>query len=103
PTAGERCAESEEDRPRKVFDTGFATTPVPAEAAACCGFCGKSRYEVPTLIQAAVGYICNECVKVCADIIQKSAPSTTTTSAAVEVTCAGCKKQCDAGLLLCPT
>ena len=38
-----------------------------------CGFCGKS--EVSTLIQAAVGYICNECVKICADMIAKNEQS----------------------------
>jgi hypothetical protein len=41
-----------------------------------CGFCNKSEYEVSALIQAAIGYICNECVQICADIIKRNEPST---------------------------
>lgn len=40
-----------------------------------CGFCRKTEYEVPTLISAAVGYICNECVKICAEIIERNQPA----------------------------
>ena len=59
-----------------------APTPIPAEAAARHrGFCGKTDHEVPVLIQAPVGFICNECVTICADIIQKNKPSTATSAA----------------------
>jgi hypothetical protein len=67
--------------------TKIVDMPTPAAAAPvdarCCGFCGKSDREVPTLIQAPVGYICNECVKICADIIQRNESSTTTSERAV--------------------
>ena len=70
-------ARADDDRP---------FTPVPAEAAARhCGFCGKTDHEVLVLIQAPVGFICNECVKICADIIQKNKPSTAITSASAAV------------------
>lgn len=38
-----------------------------------CNFCGKSEPE--TLIQAPVGYICKECVKICATIIERNVPA----------------------------
>jgi hypothetical protein len=44
-----------------------------------CGFCNKSQYEVSALIQAAVGYICNECIKTCSEIIQRALPSANAT------------------------
>jgi DNA-directed RNA polymerase subunit RPC12/RpoP len=31
------------------------------------------------LIQAAVGYICNECIKTCSEIIQRALPSANAT------------------------
>ncbi|HMT02841.1 MAG TPA: ATP-dependent protease ATP-binding subunit ClpX [Burkholderiales bacterium] len=38
-----------------------------------CSFCGKSEKQVDHLIGGEDGHICNECVKVCSDIL-KSAP-----------------------------
>lgn len=49
-----------------------------------CGFCGKTEYEVSALIQAPLGFICNECVKICADIVNRNEPSITTSDAAME-------------------
>lgn len=34
-----------------------------------CSFCGKSQHEVKKLIAGQNGYICDECVSLCADII----------------------------------
>lgn len=47
--------------------------------ARSCGFCGKTEHEVPTLISATVGYICNECVAICAEIIERDAATSSPT------------------------
>jgi len=67
----------------KSCDLRWAVSSAPAAAAQPrhCNFCRKTECEVSTLIDANVGYICNECVKICADIIKRHEPSTT---AAVE-------------------
>ncbi|MBS0236455.1 MAG: ATP-dependent Clp protease ATP-binding subunit ClpX [Proteobacteria bacterium] len=36
-----------------------------------CSFCGKSQHEVRKLIAGPTVYICNECVDLCADIVQE--------------------------------
>lgn len=36
-----------------------------------CSFCGKSKEEVQKLISGPSVYVCNECVKLCNDIIQE--------------------------------
>ncbi len=35
----------------------------------CCSFCGKSQREVKKLIAGPTVYICDECIKLCTDII----------------------------------
>ena len=39
----------------------------------CCSFCNKSQYEVPKLIAGPDGFICNECVMLCLEILQDEA------------------------------
>ena len=34
-----------------------------------CSFCGKSQHEVKKLIAGPTVFVCNECVELCADII----------------------------------
>jgi ATP-dependent Clp protease ATP-binding subunit ClpX len=34
-----------------------------------CSFCGKSQHEVEKLIAGPIGFICNECVAMCNDVI----------------------------------
>ena len=36
-----------------------------------CSFCGKSKDKVNTLIAGPSVYICNECVNICQEIIDK--------------------------------
>ena len=36
-----------------------------------CSFCGKDQTAVPTLIRGDNGFICNECVALCEDIVLK--------------------------------
>ena len=36
-----------------------------------CSFCSKTQEEVAKLIAGPEGYICNECVRVCQDIIEQ--------------------------------
>jgi len=36
-----------------------------------CSFCGKSQDEVPKLIAGPSIFICNECVRLCSDILQE--------------------------------
>src|SRR6056300_1282246 len=36
-----------------------------------CSFCGKSQHEVRKLIAGPTGFICDECVELCLDIIRE--------------------------------
>ena len=40
------------------------------EMSLCCSFCNKSHHEVPKLIAGPGGFICNECVMLCLEILQ---------------------------------
>lgn len=43
----------------------------------CCSFCGKSKEEVKKLISGPPGvFVCNECVKLCNDIIKEEDDTT---------------------------
>ena len=35
-----------------------------------CSFCGKNKSEVEKLIEGLNGYICNECIETCGDILK---------------------------------
>ena len=37
--------------------------------ALCCSFCGKTQAEVTKLIAGPSAFICNECVRLCSEII----------------------------------
>ena len=41
-----------------------------ARTAVRCSFCGKYHNEVAKLIEGTECFICNECVKVCADLLE---------------------------------
>lgn len=43
----------------------------PEGSAPFCSFCGKGKDEVRTMIQGPSVYICDECVLVCQEIIEK--------------------------------
>ena len=43
-----------------------------------CSFCGKSQREVRKLIAGPTVYICDECIRLCTDIIDKEAERETT-------------------------
>lgn len=36
-----------------------------------CSFCGKHHSKVAKLIEGHDGYICNNCVKICTDVLMK--------------------------------
>ena len=36
----------------------------------CCSFCGKKKDEVEKLVEGLNGYICNECIATCGDILK---------------------------------
>ena len=36
-----------------------------------CSFCGKERAEVFYLVEGPTVYICDECVVLCADVVQE--------------------------------
>ena len=42
-----------------------------AEKPKYCNFCGKTEAEVSKLIAGATANICNECVELCNDIIER--------------------------------
>lgn len=57
---------------------GILDAPPPPEAkkpvttyVLCCSFCGKGQREVKKLIAGPTVYICNECVKLCQDILDE--------------------------------
>lgn len=54
--------------------------PTAAEEALRCSFCGKSRHEVVRLVAGPGVYICNECVKLCNQIVAEELAATTTGS-----------------------
>ncbi len=35
-----------------------------------CSFCGKSQHEVKKLIAGMTGFICEECTRMCMEIIE---------------------------------
>ena len=37
----------------------------------CCSFCGKPHNEVANLIEGPDAFICNNCVKICSDVLMK--------------------------------
>ncbi|WP_407155959.1 ClpX C4-type zinc finger protein [Bradyrhizobium sp. STM 3557] len=39
-----------------------------------CSFCGKAQVDVVQLIAGATGFICNECVRLCVQIIANKQP-----------------------------
>ena len=47
------------------------TTPKPKlpPGALHCSFCGKSHFEVRKLISGPTVFICDECVRLCVDIL----------------------------------
>ncbi|MEI7928075.1 MAG: ClpX C4-type zinc finger protein, partial [Verrucomicrobiales bacterium] len=42
-----------------------------------CSFCGKSHSEVKKLIAGPGVYICNECIEVCSNILEKELAGST--------------------------
>lgn len=40
-----------------------------------CSFCGKEQHEVEKLIAGASGYICNECIELCHDLLAEDEQS----------------------------
>ena len=52
----------------------------PAGGTLYCSFCGKSQHEVRKLIAGPTVFICDECVRLCMDIIreEEAQPATTT-------------------------
>ena len=45
-----------------------------------CSFCGKSESMVHKLIEGPGVFICDECINLCNDLIEKSVPSARTTT-----------------------
>ena len=46
-----------------------APKPAPPPGALHCSFCGKSQYEVRKLILGPTVFICDECVRLCVDVL----------------------------------
>lgn len=36
-----------------------------------CSFCGKSQHEVDVIVEGPAVYICDECVTICVEIIER--------------------------------
>ncbi len=51
----------------------------------CCSFCGKSQREVQKLIAGPTVYICNECIGLCGDIIDKELEEEATSQTETDV------------------
>ena len=53
------------------------------KAGTCyCSFCGKSQYEVKSLIAGPGPFICNECVDLCSKILESKSSSRNTAGGA---------------------
>lgn len=48
-----------------------STTPPSSGGTLYCSFCGKSQHEVRKLIAGPTVFICDECVRLCMDIIRE--------------------------------
>ncbi len=46
-------------------------------ATTVCSFCAKARHDVATLIAGDAGYICDECIRHCGDILNGDTPEAT--------------------------
>lgn len=51
-----------------------------------CSFCGKSHSEVKKLIAGPAVYICDECIQVCASIMEKELGQSKSTIADTQIT-----------------
>ncbi len=38
-----------------------------------CSFCNKSQFEIQSLVTGGLGAICDQCIRVCADILDERA------------------------------
>lgn len=71
-TTGEFAAVSREDGapPPTAPRIGRARTATPAAGEPICTWCGKPRHEVKLLLASGEARICNECVALCADVLE---------------------------------
>ncbi|MGV6875893.1 ClpX C4-type zinc finger protein [Pseudochelatococcus sp. B33] len=51
-----------------------------------CSFCGKSQHDVAQIVAGKDAFICNECVRVCVDVIDDSTGSSELTRRLVHLT-----------------
>jgi hypothetical protein len=65
--AGPRAGEERALMPAEPQDLAAQTT-------LYCSFCGKSQHDVSKLIAGPSVYICDECVKLCTDIVRDDVP-----------------------------
>lgn len=47
----------------------------PSEKTLYCSFCGKSQHEVKKLVSGPSVFICDECIRLCEDILQEELPA----------------------------
>lgn len=47
----------------------------PSEKTLYCSFCGKSQHEVKKLVSGPSVFICDECIRLCDDILQEELPA----------------------------
>ena len=48
----------------------------------CCSFCGRPHSQVKRLVAGPDVYICDECIRMCADILREELPQSDAPSAA---------------------
>jgi ATP-dependent protease Clp ATPase subunit len=62
-----------------------------------CSFCGKRRREVFKLISGPRVFICDECVQLCRDILEKDkkAPTPSSSETSRKLSCTFCGKSGD--------
>ena len=60
-----------------------------------CSFCNKSQKEVRTLVAGPTVYICDECIRICFQVLnpekEAEVSSSTSVAADVAVTCSLCR------------
>lgn len=64
---------SDEENLEWILDEGIVL-PVKKTGPISCNFCGKSNREVMKIIAGAGVFICDECIRLCVDMIREDSP-----------------------------
>jgi hypothetical protein len=69
--AAEPAASSDASGDERSLSVAYSRAPAPPPKTLYCSFCGKSQHEVRKLIAGPTVFICDECVALCVDIVER--------------------------------